>query len=62
MFAGHGLKELTPDEKQFVTNHNNYRTNDKPDLSYDEGWLTFNNSVTFDLQVYYHNQECWKVI
>ncbi|XP_052248072.1 heparan-alpha-glucosaminide N-acetyltransferase-like isoform X2 [Dreissena polymorpha] len=56
----HGLKELTPDEKQFVTNHNNYRTNDKPDLSYDEGWLTFNNSVTFDLQVYYHNQECWK--
>lgn len=51
--------DISLDRQNVVNLYNSYGT--KPDLVYDEAWLTLVNNATFDLHIYTHNQECLKV-
>lgn len=55
------IKPLSNNEREFVDDFNRKHGDSKPEVFRDEAWMTFNSTVTFNLQLYMLNHECWKV-
>lgn len=53
--------DLSHEHEEFVRYYNEHHSNEKEVIKYDEALMTFISNVTFDLKIYTHNEECWKV-
>jgi hypothetical protein len=59
LFFAADTREIRNNKRKFIDDYNN--GNNKPEIIKDEAWMTINSSVMFDIHIYVHNHECWKV-
>ena len=55
-------RDVTREEKAFIDVYNEVNKDIKPQLGLDEAWMTLNNNLTIDLDLFVQNHECYLVI